>query len=746
VTTAILEDHSATAAADIPDVQSPCTSVVGSASKTSSSSADNAVDSNNTDDYIDIDRGSIDFPLGWDEKQFRAKCEQYSWLCGKNGKLGCLVCRDVKTLKLHQSQGLKLSAEWVHVTIDSFGSTLSEQKQSLRKKMFDHKNSKAHLLAEMITEISTKNVLPESNANHYKNEYETTCRVFRTAYKICKKERPFSDLPTDIKLQQLNGANMGRVLHTDHSCADIVAHIANEMRQKLVADIIANEHKISVLVDESTSVSGLTILTVCMRAAVTGSGPLTFFLDMVELTVANAETIKSVLLTCLALHGFNDAYLKKHFICFAADGASTMLGNKAGVATLLLTDFPDLVVWHCCNHRLELAVGDTIKEVAGINNFQSFIDKLYTTYHASPKNKRELKLCAAAVESQLLVIGRIFDVRWVSSSERTIKAVWASYAALYEHFLAASTDSERDTTTRQKYIGLSKRLTAVGFVNNVGMLLDALTELGDLSRELQKRDMTLARAQKLIDRQIRVLESMAETAGPYLKQAKAAIAERRFKGISLGANTKVDIEISQGQFFRSLVANLRSRMETTSASNVGINEKARASNINKYNNLLASIEVLNKDNWKDKAHDELYGESEMQLLCDRMGFNDENARKCILGFREFRDPSKPMSTVPQSLQHLFNAVDTYVISTAECERSFSVMNDILTPTRNSLKIDHLSQLVFVKCVGPPLSQFKPRDYVTSWIRKGRRSADETHCPARSKKEQSHSYNELWKLL
>jgi len=62
---------------------------------------------------------------------------------------------------------------------------------------------------------------------------------------------------------------MGHVLHTDHSCADVVTHMANEMRKKLVADIIANGHKISVLVDESTSVSGLTILTVCLRAAFT---------------------------------------------------------------------------------------------------------------------------------------------------------------------------------------------------------------------------------------------------------------------------------------------------------------------------------------------------------------------------------------------------------------------------------------------------------------------------------------------
>ena len=35
---------------------------------------------------------------------------------------------------------------------------------------------------------------------------------------------------------------------------------------------------------------------------------------------------------------------------------------------------------------------------------------------------------------------------------------------------------------------------------------------------------------------------------------------------------------------------------------------------------------------------------------------------------------------------LQKAVDTVIISTAECERCFSVMNDIVTPIRNSLKI------------------------------------------------------------
>jgi len=41
-------------------------------------------------------------------------------------------------------------------------------------------------------------------AGQNKELNETTCRVFRTAYKITKKERPYTDLPMDTGLEQVN--------------------------------------------------------------------------------------------------------------------------------------------------------------------------------------------------------------------------------------------------------------------------------------------------------------------------------------------------------------------------------------------------------------------------------------------------------------------------------------------------------------------------------------------------------------
>ena len=49
----------------------------------------------------------------------------------------------------------------------------------------------------------------------YKTELETTFWVFRTAYKIGKYGRLYTDLALDVSLQQLNGLSLGRVLHSN---------------------------------------------------------------------------------------------------------------------------------------------------------------------------------------------------------------------------------------------------------------------------------------------------------------------------------------------------------------------------------------------------------------------------------------------------------------------------------------------------------------------------------------------------
>lgn len=130
-------------------------------------------------------------------------------------------------------------------------------------------------------------------------------------------------------------------------------------------------------------------------------------------------------------------------------------------------------------------------------------------------------------------------MRWVASSERTVKAVWESYKALQAHFSSAASDVTRDSTERVKYKGLNDVFTSMSFVFSLGVMFDALTELSDLSSLLQKRDMMLPEADKLLARQVRVFESMVSLPGPYTKSVHQAQTEGSFKNVALHENLRI---------------------------------------------------------------------------------------------------------------------------------------------------------------------------------------------------------------
>ena len=86
---------------------------------------------------------------------------------------------------------------------------------------------------------------------------------------------------------------------------------------------------------------------------------------MRELEGQDAESVLKCLLTALAEFGFDENYLSKNLIAFTSDGASVMLGIHSGVGQRLKEKFPVLLLWHCLNHRLELAISDAVSSIDG---------------------------------------------------------------------------------------------------------------------------------------------------------------------------------------------------------------------------------------------------------------------------------------------------------------------------------------------------------------------------------------------
>jgi hypothetical protein len=94
----------------------------------------------------------------------------------------------------------------------------------------------------------------------------------------------------------------------------------------------------------------------------------------------------------------------------------------------------------------------------------------------------------------------------------------------------------------------------------------------------------------------------------------------------------------------------------------------------------------------------------------------------IQSFREYLEEK----IIPDKLFKLIHNLDMIPIPSSERERGFSQMNLIVTPFRTWLLTKTTLAVMFIKTVGPPLSQFDPTKFAESWLLLGHHSAMDTN--------------------
>jgi len=341
-----------------------------------------------------------------------------------------------------------------------------------------------------------------------------------------------------------------------------------------------------------------------------------------------------------------------------------MLGKSSGVGTRLKAKFPNVVLWHCLNHRLELAVGDSIKAVDGFYHIQALFDKIYCCYSYSAKLQRELQEIATKLEIEIKKIGKVFDVRWVASSRRAVNALVHNYAAVYQHFKQLSESKLLRAHDRTMYKGIIRKMSTVQFVEDLVLVNTCLAELSELSEILQKRDMNVMTANK------HILWSISD-----LRKIKTAVAENKFSfqhQVSQSSDSEqqkfmgVDlllyesrsgyVSFDKKRFIQALIDNMSSRLLNAADTS-----------------FVKSFEVLYPELWPDVETPWKEGEDIVKRICDRFLVDPKGV---AFDFREYH--SNPRK-VPKSIQRLIDSVvNTIPVSSIEAERGFSRMNITLT--------------------------------------------------------------------
>jgi hypothetical protein len=165
-----------------------------------------------------------------------------------------------------------------------------------------------------------------------------------------------------------------------------------------------------------------------------------------------------------------------------------------------------------------------------------------------------------------------------------------------------------------------------------------------------------------------------------------AASKLEFKGIKLEFG-KVH-KINQQDFFQKLSDNISIHMFTTRASHMSSGSDT-LSNREKCNKLVHNLEILYRSKWP-KETDPCFGDKQIRELAKEF---DECVSSSVHGFCEYVI-SGNCDNFPSEFQPLAAAVNTLIISTAECEQSFSTVNSTISCVRSSMLLKTAAALMF----------------------------------------------------
>ncbi|CAK6969756.1 uncharacterized protein LOC117440336 [Scomber scombrus] len=98
---------------------------------------------------------------------------------------------------------------------------------------------------------------------------------------------------------------------------------------------------------------------------------------------------------------------------------------------------------------------------------------------------------------------------------------------------------------------------------------------------------------------------------------------------------------------------------------------------------------------KERADLVLFGDCEVGMLAKLVG---ESAPDAVSEFRDWKLQGHHQG---ETMKRLVIASNTFLLTSAECERGFSACNDTNDQTRNRLHATSLNALLFVDLNGPP---------------------------------------------
>ena len=171
---------------------------------------------------------------------------------------------------------------------------------------------------------------------------------------------------------------------------DVINEILDLMANKIIREKLKSIKAakwFSIIVDETSDVSRLEQVSICVRIVLDDLTVQEIFLGFYATKNTKSETLFEIIKDVFIRFNLKFTHLRGQ--CY--DGASNMSGNVTGLKTRILEIEPRALYVHCSAHTLNLVVQDALEGLNSTRNFIGIVKEMINFIRHSPKRLAQFK-------------------------------------------------------------------------------------------------------------------------------------------------------------------------------------------------------------------------------------------------------------------------------------------------------------------------------------------------------------------
>ena len=269
-----------------------------------------------------------------------------------------------------------------------------------------------------------------------------------------------------------------------------------------IASNLQSSPFLTIMVDETTDVSNHEQVVICVRWVSVDFDVHEDFIGLSQVDKIDAGTLVAVIRDFFLR--MNISLHKLRGQCY--DGAAAMAGLRPGVGKQIEDLEPRAVYTHCYGHSLNLACGDTIKTCKLLREALDTTYEITKLIKKSPRRNAILDRLREEMVSDTPGIRVLCPTRWTVRAE-ALQSVLENYEVLMELW-EESAEVVNDTEMRARILGVQSAMQTFDFFYGATLAYMILRHTDNLSRALQKSDISAAEGQDTTTMTVKTLQSL----------------------------------------------------------------------------------------------------------------------------------------------------------------------------------------------------------------------------------------------